>query len=351
MKRTPVLLRQHIGRYAVAHWRVQGKKKIIETGAEQILKKKNIPIYEATDLVRHPPVAFDETHPDWHDKPILSCKDDNVLLEGLSQAKILTNTVELKEGLPDSIALKDIPKQINNRVQNIILGSWLFDAEQKKLPIVKDPERPAWNFPRTYGVTRNRVCKLLTARLLQLIETTCGRNDLVSDRYLINDLLFSYPFERQSDLIQFQLSGDTVVTTINSSVKKSHPHTIFTRFNREEVKNLYEEEVTVPQIYGRSLLKAFTVCASYAKNQYGDEVKLLPKPVTVQAVQTDGCFFHFGVFQLNTLDLENGDVKNVWYQTPLLNLFERCCYDLGRPTLEGYNSEVVKHLYAFYHSV
>lgn len=77
-------------------------------------------------------------------------------MEGLNQAKILTKSIELKEGLPESIVLKDISKSISKRVKNIILSSIIFDAEQKKLPKVKDPERPAWNFPRLYGITQNR---------------------------------------------------------------------------------------------------------------------------------------------------------------------------------------------------
>lgn len=84
---------------------------------------------------------------------------------------------------------------------------------------------------------------------------------------------------------------------------------------------------------------------------FQNELKTLPDPVTVQCVQTDGKMFHFGIFQLNTLDLEADVVKNIWYQTPFLHLFENCSYNLGKPLLEGYNSEILKHLYAFYNNV
>lgn len=75
----------------------------------------------------------------------------------------------------------------------------------------------------------------------------------------------------------------------------------------------------------------------------------MPTPVTIQLVQTDGRVFQFGIFQLNTLDLENS-VKNVWYKTENLPLFSKCCYEAGRPVLEGYNSDVIKHLFAFYNN-
>lgn len=102
------------------------------------------------------PLPLDKTHPDWHDQKLFSYKDNNVLVEGLTQAKIITNTVELKEGLPDNITIPNVAKNIDKLVQRIILTSHIFDAEQKKLPKVKDPERPAWNFPRSYGITQSR---------------------------------------------------------------------------------------------------------------------------------------------------------------------------------------------------
>lgn len=53
------------------------------------------------------------------------------------------------------------------------------------------------------------------------------------------------------------------------NVRKSQPHTLFIHFDKEVVKNLYEEEVTVEQIYGRSLMEAFTAAGSFARQKYG----------------------------------------------------------------------------------
>lgn len=52
-------------------------------------------------------------------------------------------------------------------------------------------------------------------------------------------------------------------------VTKKYPHTLFLFFDRDEVKNQFEEPVTDTQIHGRSLLKAFTAAASFAKQTYG----------------------------------------------------------------------------------
>lgn len=56
---------------------------------------------------------------------------------------------------------------------------------------------------------------------------------------------------------------------VSTQLPKCHPHTIFINFNPEIVKNLFEERVTLRQIYGRTLMKAFTVAASYARTQFG----------------------------------------------------------------------------------
>lgn len=38
----------------------------------------------------------------------------------------------------------------------IIYTSNVFDAHQEKLPKRKDPARPAWVFPRSFGITNCR---------------------------------------------------------------------------------------------------------------------------------------------------------------------------------------------------
>lgn len=98
-----------------------------------------------------------EQHPNWHDRICHTYKDNNVLLEGLEQAKVLTKTVQIGEGLPEQLTLKNSSKEIDNKVKRVIMHSHLFDAEQKKLPKIKDPMRPAFNFPRVYGISESRV--------------------------------------------------------------------------------------------------------------------------------------------------------------------------------------------------
>lgn len=107
--------------------------------------------------------------------------------------------------------------------------------------------------------------------------------------------------------------------------------------------------MTNTQIEGRNLLKAFTVAASKAHQVYGKHNEKLDHPIVVQSVETDGKSFYFGVFELRTLNLTGSDgIKNRWFTIPKVDLFDDCSYHSGRPTLKGYNNEVLKHLKVFY---
>ncbi|XP_076258499.1 mitochondrial ribosomal protein L37 [Rhynchophorus ferrugineus] len=405
MRITQSLLRQHIGWHFEKHWNVQRKRVPIQTGVDKILREKGFEIEDPIEFLKEKvvherievvgfgnrPPKLDHTHPNWHDRKLLTYKDNNVLLEGLTQAKILTNTVQITDGLPEKIEPATFSSEFNRRIKKIILGSFALDAQQVKLPKVKDPERPAWNFPRTYGITQNRSFKLLVSKLLNLIETSSDV-ELVKQRFLTDNLIFSYLFEKDNDLIQFQLLGDFVLLskeplspvtqqstkefdlpiidpikptiTLNEEniyvldniypIKKEspfYPHTLFINFDPENVKNIFEEEVTEDQIHGRNLLKTFTAAASYARARYGETVTDLPSPVTIQSIQTDGKMFYFGVLQLNTLDLNSKDQKNIWYHVPGMPLYESCGYNVGKPVLLGYNKDVIRHLLGFYNNV
>lgn len=87
-------------------------------------------------------------------------KDENVLLEGVPQAQVLLNTLKFDgypERMEDFIHKSVIPAGIDRNLQQSILNSCVYDAEQLKLGYkIKDPNRPAYNFPRVYGITDAR---------------------------------------------------------------------------------------------------------------------------------------------------------------------------------------------------
>ncbi|XP_018335000.1 uncharacterized protein LOC108743894 [Agrilus planipennis] len=143
MRTTQTLLKQHIGWYFKKHWKIQGKRTPVITSAEKILKNAGFPVYKAEDIASDKKIEqieendnnnlglLNKTHPNWHEKICYTYKDDNVLLEGLNQAKIITKTVEIKEGLPDNFTLKNATEDVHKKVKNIIFNSHLFDAETK----------------------------------------------------------------------------------------------------------------------------------------------------------------------------------------------------------------------------
>jgi large subunit ribosomal protein L37 len=122
-------------------------------------------------------------------------------------------------------------------------------------------------------------------------------------------------------------------------------------FSPLDVKNQFETMVTPTQFESRAMIKAFTAAAAKANDMYGADVKVLPKPIVVQCVHTNGQTFHFGVFQLNTLDLDGPDgVKNYWFTRPNINLYDECAYKSSRPVLEGYNTDVLRLMNVFYNN-
>lgn len=134
-----------------------------------------------------------------------------------------------------------------------------------------------------------------------------------------------------------------------SNYNKKHLHTIYLYYDPTEVKNVTELPVTESQKLSRTLLKAFTAAAGSARQQFGEDVKDLPEPVTVQCIETNGRCFHFSIFQLNTLDLHTcTGIKNYWWQTKKMELYSKADYILGIPQVLDYNPEVFKNLLRFY---
>ncbi|XP_050521092.1 39S ribosomal protein L37, mitochondrial [Daktulosphaira vitifoliae] len=410
MRFTQVLYKQDIGRLIKWQWRAQRKKSLIETNAYKILASKNIPVIDATTILREPileaqkqdvqqilnnivgpcklPQKNDDTHPLWNDEPCLVFSDHNVLVQGLDQAKVFTNSVEPSSGLPqhlqDLFEAYKIPNQ-DDHVKRIINASVMYDSIQEKLPIKKDKERPAWNFPRDYGIPTKRRVHLLASRLVQLCDSSVG--SMCSKKLLTKDVFFKVPLQRNSN-VSLDIRADLLLLSDNPlspfienvlgklpdiypldykvsldekniykkdefvspiSGKYNNVHTVIINYDETEVKNLYETPVKESQIFGRSLMKCYAIAVANAKSKFGDTIENLSEPISLQCIQTNAHWFHFSTFQLNTLcgPEENGK-RNAFWQTPLINLYSKCCYEEGIPVLKDYNPDVFKHFLTFY---
>lgn len=77
----------------------------------------------------------------------------------MPQAQVLTKTVCV-DGLPEKLQAAidaiEFSRETDKNAKNAVLNALLLDAEQQKLEKLKDPSRPAWVFPRVYGITRQR---------------------------------------------------------------------------------------------------------------------------------------------------------------------------------------------------
>ncbi|KAI5746187.1 hypothetical protein M8J77_000919 [Diaphorina citri] len=410
MKLTQILNAHHRSRWRKYQWRAKGWLVKKHSFAKQVLDEHNIPYESALEFVKEPKpvISFDyahvfnppqlrkdANHPDFKPVPCFSFGDSNVLLEGLDQAKLLTNTVEVNDDLPEKILkLKEenpVSDAVHKIVQKNLYSALVYDGAQEKLPIRKDPERPAYRFPRDYGITDFRKNMLVSNKLLQLCESISPLD--ISTRAVLNNARFQLTIEKDEDLVQFALRGDKVLMAdsplpsfldnhqsasaidlpnlyplkptismeknhfykrddffpLHPNASHPHIHTALIHYNDTEVKNSYATPVTDSQVMGRSLIKAFVMAAAQARYLYGDEVKDLPSPCTIQLVHTDARMFHFCAFQLNTLDISSTHkVRNIFWQHPLIEIASRWGYEIGRPHLSGYNPHVFDLFCAFY---
>ncbi|KAI4498174.1 hypothetical protein M0802_006660 [Mischocyttarus mexicanus] len=407
MKLTQTLRKYHLNRLIRTIWFIKRERVPIDRNVEDKLSKLNVKILNPTDILKpkrefikietpEPVVKvfqLDNTHPDWKDRACLTYKDHNVLQNGLPQAQLLLKTILIKNDLPQQIKENetDISEDIHRLVERSIYTSNIFDAHQELLPKRKDPERPAWNFPRYYGVTDIRKTHNLFNKLLQICECVCGP-EIVQTRSVFHNGVSCISIEKGSNLLQFKSTFDLALVSkeplkmidnqnaykeldfpdiypfyptvslektniyktedlypIETTTPWLNVHTIFISHNPVEVKNTSELPVVNDQIRARSMIKSFTAAASNARLKYGSDVKELPEPIIVQCIESNGRQFHFSVFQLNTLDINKTEgIRNFWWSSPVLNLFDEACYKTGRPILSNYNPEVVKKLFAFY---
>lgn len=378
--------------------------------AKKALEEHNIPYENGLDFVKDPKpvVSFDyihvfnppkpkrnQNHPDFKEIPCFSYGDSNVLVEGLDQAKVLTNTVEVEDDLPARILQlkeeKPLSSAVHKIVQKTLYSALVFDAYQEKLPLRYLEGKPKHRLPRDYGITDYRKNYSVGSKLLQLCESISDVD--ISSRAILHDASFKLTIPKDEDLVQFQLRGDRVVMAdaplpifhdnhqsassidlpdlhpLKSTISlekthfyntdeyyplhpnASHPylHTALIHYNDTEVKNIYATPVTDSQVLGRSLLKAFVMAAAQARYLYGNDVRDLPSPCTVQLVQTDAKVFHFCAFQLNTLDISSTQkTRNIFWSHPLIEISSDWGYHQAKPTLTGYNPHVFDLLYAFY---
>ncbi|XP_069498236.1 large ribosomal subunit protein mL37 [Ambystoma mexicanum] len=289
-----------------------------------------------------------EQMPLWKSQPCFIFHQRTKLLEGVKQALWLTKS-KLISGLPDRVLKisEDCSDQFENQdeqVQKIIARAFLWSNKET------EPER-------------TKFCPVLVRDVLQFCRMLTFKHPMVSRRALAENYRLATSWNRESDLFRVcglngallnaksplepLASRDEVLATANHVLETFDPISptidlqethVYEEFNDPGFKEgypyahphtLYLTNVCNPpggppfnpeHLRAKMIMFAFGNALANAKRLYGEEAKVLDRPVVVQSVATDGRLFQFLVLQLNTTDLNSSDgVKNlIWIDSDQL---------------------------------
>lgn len=299
-------------------------------------------------------------------------------------------------------------------IKNLILETQLYDATQKKLPrdfvvpyigwhpvndrmatkMAYDVTKVSWQrkLNAEYGIPQHRKIKQLTLGLIRQADLYHSPNfpDLILNRSHFEKYILRQYFNRGDDYgrvnlkIPLSYAADEPISPLMSLEKAEattkslqlpdlYPMDAFAGVRPIQI---YQDENNFPILedqerfmhtsfcfkdylglrdtdyfMGRSLMTCFASAIGQARLLYGEDVSgVLPKPIVVQNIHTDGIRFNFGVFQLNTLDIGNPEgIKNIyWNENEVTELYSRCVMDKALPILENYNPDVFEKILAIH---
>jgi large subunit ribosomal protein L37 len=381
-------------------------KKLREAGytvedAKEVVRKDS-PLFIDLDAIPNAEPIFpappkeDQTHPNWHDVPCKVFDSKTFPFEGVRQAQVFTNSVQVKSGLPESVLEMGRSVSVEYQdllVQRIIKQAFLWDAYLEKLPKLRDLEIPQFKFPRQYGIPLKKRNETLLKNLLRLCETKSpqlaltraigGEEELrVSlERYgkpfqiLVNPMLTLlakeelpplvkpevteslelpsiYPFLGNAGVVEQNIYKDGDRLAFKESSPFPYVHTTFFSHHIAGSHTHSHPRWNNDRFSGTTIMYNFATAIMMARRKFGNDVKgILPQPITMQTVHSTGQDLQFSIFQLNNVDLEENSgssVKNVCWLTPKLKLFSACEYEQGKEKFEGYNPEVFKILMGLY---
>lgn len=306
-------------------------------------------------------------------------------LEGVTQALWLTKS-KLIEGLPSQLLslahdpTNQIPDQ-DQRVQNAIKHARFWDSTESK-------------------TSKERYSKVLLQNLLHLCDSLQSTHPALGRRLPTQQYSLAATWTRGESLFQIRGVNGLLYTSLDplpvlsdpQEVKDTEDHVLHTFYPvsptidlqqvnvyhqqknctgfREDfpyvhAHTLYFHDAVSPrcvlrpdQFRAKMMMFTFGNALARAHLQYGTEPqKTLDRPVVVQAVGTNGRYFHFLVFQLNTTDLsQDSGVKNQVWMDQDSELYE---YAKVRPLIKkkevqvpaglaGYNPETFNKFLALY---
>jgi len=157
------------------------------------------------------------------------------------------------------------------------------------------------------------------------------------------------PLSPFSSLQSSHIYRDTAAHPITSSLhSRPYINTVFDFLTSRIGDPFTDDRIWNAEVQrSRCLMFAFTAAVGQARLLYGNnkvEEGLLPKPIIVNSVSTNGVWWEMTSFQLNTLDMKS-EVKNLFFHHPeTMKLIDFCGYRDARPELEGLNMDTFKQL-------
>jgi len=156
------------------------------------------------------------------------------------------------------------------------------------------------------------------------------------------------PLSPLSSLQSSNIYRDTVAHPITSNLhSRPYINTVFDFLTSRIGDPFTDDRIWKAEVQrSRCLMFAFTAAVGQARLLYGNKAEegLLPKPVVVNSVSTNGVWWEMTSFQLNTLDMQS-EVKNLFFHHPdSLKLIDFCGYRDARPALEGLNMNTFRQL-------
>jgi len=244
-------------------WHLQSETVIKDQGYRAACESKGIRVYTPEEIIRPhlpavetseeelnsylkntpelSPIEDQTEHPYYHQKPCKTFNNISRLIKhaGLDQAKVLTNTVQIKEGLPDKLLdklnkVKDIMPQSEDIMKDILLESRVFDATQKKLPrnpavpnigwnpVIDRMHRPlpyeegsfSWgrNTRLEYGIPNNRKNMSIIRNIMYAFDRLAIDYPALIKRQHVENSLIRQFFDKDGQLVQVESSLDYLIT-------------------------------------------------------------------------------------------------------------------------------------------
>jgi len=267
------------------------------------------------------------------------------------------------------------------------MQSNVWDPTKVKLPRRINTRLPGWKFKAEWGIPNYRIASTMIRNIMQLCAMAVP--DVYQDRMTVYDPYLYTFFYYEGKHVAINADNDLMVCSRyplpllaeENLVDESANYNLPDIFPLSATIDLYKQHVwraenmpgwkneycfphthtlfvtyndwwSTSQRNAKALMYCFGQTLAMAKYLYGFDIKILPRPIAIHCVLTNGIQFSFTSFQLNTLATDSRDgIKNmVWFEN------DNAMYSkilpqramLRNTAYENYDPKVLDKLFAMY---